>query len=457
MNLQFSIAGPSGIILKSLTVELILMRKIIITACIYLFSLPLAAQKSTSADQRLKVFIDCNAWNCDISFIKTEMTWVDYVNDRFASNVYLLITSISTGGGGQKYQVIFWGQQEFSGVPIDTLTYDRTGVDTNDEDRRKLLKILQLGLTRFIARTPQWEKLTISFQTSSKNAENENQTSARKDKWNFWVFRIGANGSLNSSSNDKRKRISENISANRITEKNKINFFASSRYSESKFFGFDSAGNKFVIQEFIQRNNEISANYIFNVAKKVSVGIFCGYLDGTFNNTKSDFYLKPAIEYSFFPYKDFNTKQLTVVYKAGVNRNRYLDSTRYNKLKEFLWEQNLSVNWSLTQKWGNLFFGAEWTNYPNHINKQNFDLFGFTEIRIVKGLNVTFNINYSHLGIEPYISKKEIDILEQIYGQRALASSFRFGINLGLSYRFGSIFNNVVNPRLSGGNFFFFN
>ena len=431
------------------------MRKLILllTAIFFLHN---SQAQNENKSEKLKVFLDCNAWNCDISFIKTELTWLDYVNDRFVSNVYVLITSLSTGGGGQKYQVIFSGQQEFAGLMSDTLSYFKSAIETSDEDRRKLLKILQLGFTRFVARTSQWEKINISFEKNIEDPEKKNQTTANKDKWNFWVFRIGASGSLNSSSNDKRKRISGNISANRTTEKNKTDFFASSQYSESKFFDYDSLGNRLLREFFIQRNNDINTDYIFTVAKKISAGVFGGYSDGTYNNTKSSFYLKPAIEYSFFPYKDFNTKQLTLTYKIGINRNRYIDSTQYNKIKEYLWEQNLSLNWNLTQKWGNLFFGAIWTNYPNHINKSNFDIFGYTEVRIAKGLSVNFNINYSHLGIQPYISKNDVTILEQIYGQRALASSFRFGINLGLSYRFGSIFNNVVNPRLSGGNFFFF-
>jgi hypothetical protein len=33
---------------------------------------------------------------------------------------------------------------------------------------------------------------------------------------------------------------------------------------------------------------------------------------------------------------------------------------------------------------------------------------------------------------------------------RQLATSYTYFINLGLSYSFGSIFNNIVNPRFGG-------
>lgn len=33
-------------------------------------------------------------------------------------------------------------------------------------------------------------------------------------------------------------------------------------------------------------------------------------------------------------------------------------------------------------------------------------------------------------------------------------TSFSFRFNASVSYRFGSIFNNIVNPRFDGGHFF---
>src|SRR5437762_2690650 len=149
------------------------------------FCLALIVQSSfaqNNSAQRLKVFIDCNAY-CDISFIKTELTWVDYVNDRFSANVYILITSLSTGGGGRKYQVIFSGLKEFSGIKTDTLSYLRSSVDTDDEDRRRQLKTIQLGLTPYFARTPDWEKLNISFQKADNDDKTNNQSENKKDKW----------------------------------------------------------------------------------------------------------------------------------------------------------------------------------------------------------------------------------------------------------------------------------
>jgi len=60
-----------------------------------------------------------------------------------------------------------------------------------------------------------------------------------------------------------------------------------------------------------------------------------------------------------------------------------------------------------------------------------------------------------HIGEEDTREATDQEILVR---QRQLATSYRYGVSVGLSYTFGSIFNNVVNPRFegaSGGTFFF--
>src|SRR5512136_3185736 len=62
----------------------------------------------------LKVFLDCDS--CDLEYIKTEITFVNYVRDRNEAQVHILITTQSTGGGGREYTLSFSGQHEFRGV-----------------------------------------------------------------------------------------------------------------------------------------------------------------------------------------------------------------------------------------------------------------------------------------------------------------------------------------------------
>ena len=44
------------------------------------------------------------------------------------------------------------------------------------------------------------------------------QTAPEEDKWNFWVFRIGVNGSYDEEESTNFFRVDGNLSANRVTE-----------------------------------------------------------------------------------------------------------------------------------------------------------------------------------------------------------------------------------------------
>jgi len=45
----------------------------------------------------VKVYLDCG--RCDIEYIKTEITFVNYVRDRLEAQVHILITTQTTGSG----------------------------------------------------------------------------------------------------------------------------------------------------------------------------------------------------------------------------------------------------------------------------------------------------------------------------------------------------------------------
>src|SRR6478609_3164223 len=133
------------------------MRQLLPYAVLFLFPIFISAQTKTNTKDEIKVFIDCNAW-CDMNYIKTEINYIDFVPDRFSANVYIMITSQSTGSGGIEIKLYFSGQENFKGME-DTLKFYRTSVNTDDEYRENLVRFLKIGLTRFIGQTSLAEKL----------------------------------------------------------------------------------------------------------------------------------------------------------------------------------------------------------------------------------------------------------------------------------------------------------
>src|SRR5688500_756190 len=97
------------------------MKKINVPLLVFLIASSCAFSQQ-AIPSRLKVFIDCpNTW-CDMQYIRTEVNIVDFLLDNIAADVHVLITQQNTGGGGDHYQLIFFGQHQFKGQK-DTLRF----------------------------------------------------------------------------------------------------------------------------------------------------------------------------------------------------------------------------------------------------------------------------------------------------------------------------------------------
>src|SRR5436190_24287298 len=125
---------------------------------VLLFYINAGAQTS-----RLKVFINCQS-GCDMNYIRTEINIVDFVLDRLAADVHVLITGQNTGRGGDKYQLIFVCQNRFKQM-ADTIYFDNAANNTDFEERDLLLKYMKICRTRFITKTNTSQTTTVQIIT----------------------------------------------------------------------------------------------------------------------------------------------------------------------------------------------------------------------------------------------------------------------------------------------------
>jgi len=94
----------------------------------------------------LRVFLDCE--RCDFSYIRTEVTFIDYVRNREDADVHVLVTTQETGGGGVQFTLKFIGLGRFQGQD-ETLTYNSPQTATGDERRQWFAERLRVGLVRY--------------------------------------------------------------------------------------------------------------------------------------------------------------------------------------------------------------------------------------------------------------------------------------------------------------------
>ena len=404
-----------------------------------------ASFSQATKTESLKVFFDC-PFNCHFDYIRTELKWVDFVRDRTDANIHILITTQDINGGGEKVFLNFIGQNNFKNI-TDTISVFNDANNTDDEERKLLLQYVKIGLTRYLAKTSLAKNLEINYKMPDSAAVAK--TGTKKDPWNFWVFNFGVRGSVNGSEAYKSSSVGGNFSANRTTEKRKTSFFT--------YYNNRNSKSTYGTEVIKVHSKSIDANYgdVFSINNHWSWGWDVLYSNSLFNNLQNRFAFTPKIEYNIYPYSTSNTKLLTFGYYAGPEYNDYFDTTIFFKTKEWLFKQTISATSAFTQPWGNINAGASYSNYFDDFKKNNLGLFAQLDIRLFKGLSVNlfgfYSIVHDQLSL-PKGNATRDDVLTQ---RRLIASSYNYYTSVGLQYRFGSKYNNVVNPRFSRSGFFF--
>ena len=72
------------------------------------------------------------------------------------------------------------------------------------------------------------------------------------------------------------------------------------------------------------------------------------------------------------------------------------------------------------------------------------------DVRLFRGFSLNVNSNAAVIRDQIYLPGGDATPEEILVRQRQLATGYRYQLSVGLSYTFGSIFNNVVNRRFGG-------
>lgn len=394
--------------------------------------------------QKLKVFIDCKDTPCDNNFIRTEITLIDFVLNRLAADVHVLITSAKSGNGGNRIQYTFFGQNEFKSY-TDTLTSRVSPNATDVEVRSEITNKLKLGLIPFFAHSPLSNLVNIDMKGIENRSGVIQPHQQTTDKWDYWIFNVGADGTFNIDQNYKNTRISGNASANRTTDKLKASVASFGSYDNASYrYELDGDTSNYVV---INSTYGINHKLFKSISDHWSAGYEFIFVNNTFSNIRSQTYFRPAIEYAIFPYRQVNNKFFTINYGVDIRQNRYYETTIYDKTSEVLWGHKLQSYLSIKQKWGNVNSSVVYSNFFNNRKFNNLALSLTVNVRVTGGL---FFYVYSKAGLtrdQVYLIKGKASEQDVLVRRRQLASGYNFYSGIGLSYRFGSILNNFVNPR----------
>lgn len=416
-----------------------------VLAALFFVVFPVHAQQGSNATS-LRVFLDCS-FMCDTSYIKEALPIVDWLNERTQADVHVLHASQRTGSGGEQITLTFIGQRTYAAL-TDTLTYATGAGATSDEDREDLLHHLTIGLARYLVRAGLSDKLTIGAVRPMPGMAQ--QASIEKDPWNYWVFSISANGSLDGQETTRFARRRASFSANRTTEALKMSFSGNINESTSEF----DVGDETI--ENSTQSERLSAMVVRSIGERWAIG-GTGFMSGsTFSNSKRIYQGGPAVEYNFFPYSQSTRKYLTLQYGVQMSRRYYEELTIFALDEETVLTHSLDLSLSLNQPWGSASFSADATHLLTNFDRSLTDsyrlgLFAYGNVRLFRGLSFNTFASYNRIRDQIDLPGEAATREEILLRSTQLPTGYSFQVNFGFTYRFGSLFNNVVNPRMGGG------
>lgn len=386
-------------------------------------------------EQALHVYVDCQ--RCDIDFIRREIPYINYVRDRNEAQVHLLITRQSTGSGGTEYRLNFIGLKEFDGINEETV-YVSSPDETSDKTRRGYTRQISFGLMKYVAKTPLIDGLTLQYSDSLGRLSEEQIV---EDKWKSWVFDVRVIGQLDEQETYSSLSSESDLGARKITPGWKVEFGASYDQSDNRY--------RYDGEEYISAKNSFSFRNLTvkSINNHWSLGARAGVYSSTYGNTRFSGSIAPAVEYNFFPYAESNRKQIRFQYRAGYGHVYYQDTTIYNKLEEGLFSHQLSVAADFRQPWGSINVSIQGSNYLHDWSKNSIRTWAGFYFRIFKGLSLSISGDAAVIHDQLSLSKGVATEEEVLLKQKQIASSYDYSLKIGFSYTFGSIYNNVVNPR----------
>jgi hypothetical protein len=387
---------------------------------------------------RVKTFLDCSTSECHDDYLREEIALVEYVRDRTDADVHVLITSATTGARGEEYTLAFIGLGRFEHIKR-SLTVTSEASDSDENVRRQLATALTVGLLDYVAPGTIPAGLTVGAELSSAAAAAR---VAADDPWKRWIMSLNGNFELEAEESTEERTWGLTVGADRITPTWKVSVGAEFEQTREEF---DLDEEQPLSVE--RRERVLNWLTVRGLGEHWSVGATGSLRSSTFENTKSEIRVAPAIEWNFFPYSMYTRRQMRILYAAGGSFSRYYEETLFGTLEENRARQELSATYEQRETWGTLEGSVEWSNYFPGVGTYRVSVDSEVEIRIARGFSVSIEASTSRIRDQLSLPKRDATPEEVLLRLRQLSSGFETSVQFGLTYQFGSRFASIVNPR----------
>jgi hypothetical protein len=398
----------------------------------------------------LKVFVDCQVWRCGdrLQRFRERIEFVEWVQLPQDADILVLWTGQGAGAGYQYVFDFIAQSEELQGVE-DRLTFTSSVTDVDEEVLQALTRTLAAGLVRYLALRGDAVSLDVvpvegalEQVRGRRGPGGDGNGGDQEDPWDYWIFNLNARADIEREDQVEDTQIRFGASANRTTETWKIDF------------GF--RGNielrEFQVDSTTRARNELD-DYggdlliVRSINDHWSWGGQLEIQTSTRLNQDLRYVVSPAVEWNYFPWQDATRRRFVVLYTNGVQYVDYEERTVFEKDRETLWVHALDVSYRAQEPWGQARAGVEANHIINLDSKYSIELNGQLDYRLFRGLNLGFEIGYEIIRDQIFLSGRGADPDEIFLRQRQLATGSRFEFGVNVSYRFGSIYNSIVNAR----------
>jgi len=383
----------------------------------------------------LRVFLDCSESDCDFTYLRQQMTYVDWVRERREAEVYVLVIPRTTGSGGTRYE-LFVTRLEGHGPAADTLRVETPPGASDDAARRTLMTALQAVVARDLAERPELGRMSLTIRPDRYNMPTA-------DPWHGWVFSLSVNGYASGEHSARSGNLSGNVYANRTTEESKFEISGYGNYDESRYT-FDD-GSTYLS---IRRGHGAAFKAANSISPHFSAGSRAFYSASTFSNVKREVGGGVGLEFDVWPYRESSRRLLTLGYEFNGRWVDYEEVTLYDKTGEQLWRHNLVAKLAGKQPWGSVSVSGLASTYLHDTEKYRTTVSGNLSFNLARGFSLNLSGYASRVHDLLSLRRSGASDTEVLARQRQIDTSFDYAGSLGVSYTFGSIYNSVVNPRM---------
>ena len=382
-------------------------------------------------NEKIKVFLNCR---CDDDYLKQNTLFFDYVRDMDLADIEVFVFEITNASGGRNFSFNFKGKNKFNKEYVISKTIPQN--TSFNKSRKSLLDTYKLGMASFLSNTDYQSQVEVNF---NNNLFPENLT---KDKWKNWVFEVYGSFNFENEKSINEEEYNFGFDIDRVTN----NWRFRSDFEIDRSIRFFSGGEQNYSSE--RESFYFSASLVKSISNHFSTGIFSSYTQDTYRNYKSSYNISPAIEYNFIPYNEVLTREVTLAYKLGYNLFHYIDETIYGFEDQKMFNHSLTLNLRFREKWGSIYSYLVASQFLDLPEQNRLTINNNLNIRIIRGLSVRISAYFRFIRDQINLPKGEASVEDLLLRQRQISTNFQNRISMGLSYTFGSIFNNIVNQRL---------